>query len=262
MFLELFSTSSIHTLSPIPASTFPDLDAFMLYYPHMENDNTTPRDEVTETSSVAESLTKDLPVTRITSEFAAQISREVTAAEIILFAAAFATLPLLDFVAKAFGSLGSATQALYAIVPAAAFGLGYWFSRDKVNAIGVFLHSMAAIALLMAAIALLPMIPGMQSVLTGPGTIALGMPILTFIFLYAAARVPNTGASYLFASIAAIMIFFLSAAQLLGIPCNNALIGGSDKAALICSATPYVQNTLIPVAIFILGYFTFQTKKA
>lgn len=228
----------------------------------MENEIQTPRDEVTETSTVAETLNKELAITRITKEFAAQITREVTAAEIILFAAAFATLPLMDFIAKAFGSLGNATQALYAIVPAAAFGLGYWFSKDKVTAVGVFLHSIAAIALLMAAIALLPMISGVQSVLTGPGTIALGMPILTFIFLYAAARVPNTGASYVFASIAAMMIFFLSAAQLLGIPCNNAIISGSDKAAAICQATPYVQNTLIPVAIFILGYFTFQTKKA
>lgn len=228
----------------------------------MENDIQTPRDEVTETSSVAESLNKELPITRITKEFATQITREVTAAEIILFAAAFATLPLMDFIAKAFGSLGSATQVLYAVVPAAAFALGYWFSKDKVTAVGVFLHSMAAIALLMAAIALLPMIPGMQLVLTGPGTIAIGMPILTFIFLYAAARVPNTGASYVFASIAAIMIFFLSAAQLLGIPCNNALLNGSANASAICSATPYIQNTLIPVAIFLLGFFTFQTKKA
>lgn len=228
----------------------------------MENEIQTPRDEVTETSSVAASLNKELAITRITKEFGTQIAREVTAAEIILFAAAFATLPLMDFIAKAFGSLGSATQVLYAVVPAAAFALGYWFSKDKVTAVGVFLHSIAAIALLMAAIALLPMVPGMQSALTGPGTIALGMPILTFIFLFAAARVPNTGASYVFASIAAMMIFFLSAAQLLGIPCNNALISGSERATQICSATPYVQNTLIPVAIFILGYFTFQSKKA
>lgn len=228
----------------------------------MEQEIQTPRDEVTATSTVAESLNKELAITRITKEFATQITREVTAAEIILFAAAFATLPLIDFLAKAFGSLGSATQALYAIVSATAFGLGYWFSKDRTNAVGIFLHSIAAIALLMEVISLLPMIPGIQAVLTGPGTIALGMPILTFIFLYAAVRVPNTGASYIFASIAAIMIFFLSAAQLLGIPCNNAIISGSAKAAAICQATPYVQNALIPVAIFILGYFTFQSKKA
>jgi hypothetical protein len=228
----------------------------------MENEIQTPRDEVTETSDVAESLQKELPITRITREFGAQLTREVTASEIIFFAAAFATLPLIDFLAKAFGSLGNTTQALYAVVSAAAFALGYWFSRDKMTAVGIFLHSLAAIALLMEVISLLPMVPGIMSVLTGPGTIALGMPILMVVFLFAAARVPNTGSSYIFASIAAIMIFFLSSAQLLGIPCNNAIISGSEKAAQICSATPYVQNTLIPVAIFILGYFTFQTKKA
>lgn len=227
----------------------------------MENEMNNQQEVPETTQPIAEKLTKDLPITRFTRELSQQITREVTAAEIIIFAAAFATLPLVDFVAKSFGALGAVTQALYGVVPAAAFALGYWFSRDGLRPIGVFLHSLAAITLIMAAVALIPMIPGVATFLTGPGSIALGMPILAIVFMWTAARIPNTGASYIFATIAAIIIFFLSAAQLLAIPCNNAMIGGSDKAQLICTATPYIQNTLIPVAIFILGYFAF-TKKA
>lgn len=208
--------------------------------------------------TVTETLTKELPITKFTNELTAQLTRKVVPAEIIMFAAAFATLPLVDFVAKSFGALGAATQVLYAIIPAAAFGLGYWFSRGGVRPVSSFLHSLAAIALMMAVVSLLPMIPGISTLLTGAGTIAVGMPILAIIFIMVAARVPNTGASYIFATIATIIIFFLSIAQLLAIPCNNAIISGSESAQTICTATPYIQNILIPIAIFIVGLFAFK----
>lgn len=217
--------------------------------------------EETTIEVIEETFTKDLPSTKFFNQLDEQISRRITSADIILFAAAFATLPLVDFIAKAFGALGAATQILYAIVPAAAFGLGYWFSRNGVRAISTFLHSLAAIALVMATVSLLPMIPIISTYITGPGTIAVGMPILAVIFIFAAARVPNTGSSYIFATIATIIIFFLSVAQLLAIPCNNAIISGSTNAQSICTATPYVQNILIPAAIFALGYLAFKRNK-
>ncbi len=235
----------------------------------MENDINNTEEQIVEKEQPAiapetttNTLTKDITtISKITNHLSEQITRTVTSADIIMFAAAFATLPLVDFVAKAFGSLGAATQALYAIIPATAFGLGYWFSRNGQRPVSIFLHSLAAISLIMATISLLPVIPNVAKVLTGPGIVAIGMPILAIIFIFVAAKVPNTGASYIFATIATVILFFLSVAQLLAIPCNNALISGATNAQTICEATPYIQNTLIPVAIFILGWYAFKKNK-
>lgn len=224
----------------------------------MENEISNQETEVAEANPVMEELQKDLPVTNFMNKLSDQISRNINASEIIIFAAAFATLPLVDFMAKAFGSLGTTVQMFYAIIPAAAFGLGYWFSRDQMRPISLFLHSLAAISLIMAVVALIPMIPGVATYITAPGSIAIGMPILAIIFILVSAKVPNTGASYIFATIATIIIFFLSIAQLFAIPCNNAMISGAANAQAICTATPYIQNTLIPVAILILGMLTFK----
>lgn len=216
--------------------------------------------EDTTSEPVKEILNKELPLTKFFNQLSEQISRKISASEIIIFAAAFATLPLVDLVAKAFGSLGTAVQLLYAIIPAGAFGLGYWFSKGKVRPFSLFLHSLAAISLIMAVMALVPMIPGIATILTVPGSIAIGMPILAIVFILAAAKIPNTGASYIFATITTIIIFFLSVSQLITIPCNNAMIEGATGAQSICSVTVYAQNLIIPIALVALGLLTFKKE--
>jgi hypothetical protein len=225
--------------------------------------------EHTEQSSAAVSangadnaLHKDISpsITSFLTNMAKHLTHSVTTGELILFIAAVSLIPLFFYEMMTYQILGQSAILIGATLPVIFFAIGFYFNRESERAIGIFFHSAAAVGLIMAAVLLIPALGAFNSMLLGYDGVAVGMPLLTLLFLFAAARLPNTGASYLLAAAASIVIFFYSTATLVTMPCITETYGGNPEASAYCKITPVLANVFLPLALYVLGYFTYTKR--
>lgn len=239
----------------------------------MENESNNTNEEIvsqveqpeTATEQITETLTKDISfISKFTNNLGEQISRKISPTEIIMFAAAFATLPAILLATNYLGSVGTSIKAIYALVaalPIISFAIAYWSGKNSVNPVSIFFHSLTSILLLTVVTLILPAIPGVSALVAENGLTAIAMPILAILFIFMTAKIKNSGSAYIFATIATIILFFYAIIQFLIIPCSQATAAMSPNAESICRATPFIQGTLIPVVIFVLGFFTWKSDK-
>lgn len=195
------------------------------------------------------------------ADMARRLTHSITTGELILFIAAIALIPIFLYEMNTPEILGSHAIWVAGSLPFIFFAIATYFNKDEARPIGIFFHSAAAIGLIMGATVLLPMIGTLNPALMGFDGTAVGMPLLTILFLFIAARVPNTGASYLLGATSAIIMFFYQTAALVTLPCVTETYGGNPQASAYCQVTPVLANIFLPLAFYILGYFAY-TKRA
>ncbi len=192
--------------------------------------------------------------------FFESLKNTLTVGEVVIFVAAYVAVGLIDLLSKNMQSQ-MAASGVFALGIAISFGLAFWMSKDGVRPISSFLYSTSAIGALMLAVSLIPsLFAGMKDValVSLVSVIILGIGVL---YLWISQKLQYARASFILGAIASFGFAIFIAAQLSNIPCANAFGSGAENAATLCQATPYIQNLLILVPLFALGYFGMMPKK-